>query len=193
MKTNIANVVTNIYLGKKTGLLTLRIVQSNNLYKIFFREGQIYHISYGNKKGAECLSNIDSMDFSVCSFIADIKLDMPVASLPSTPDIIKHLEVVDKLVETRVGEGPASSNSAQSATADSGLSGRLSGQLKVALVRQIGPVGGKIFDRVVERKLQRSAPLQKTDLVDLISLLKEEIDDLDDRKAFINEANEIIK
>ncbi|HTZ16845.1 MAG TPA: hypothetical protein VMB78_00235 [Dissulfurispiraceae bacterium] len=194
MKTTVANIVTNIHQGRKTGLLTLRVIQSNNLFKIFFRDGQIYHISFGNIKGADCLSNIDSMDFSDYSFIADIKLDIPVGSLPATVDIIKHLEIVEKMLESKGTEGGgAALNAGPSAPVDSGRFGRIGEQLKVALVRQIGPAGGRIFDRVVERKWQSSSPPQKSDLVNLINLLKEEIDDMNDRKAFIDEANEIIK
>jgi hypothetical protein len=194
MITTIADIATNLHQGKRTGLLTLRVVQSNSLFKMFFREGQVYHISYGAAKGAECLSNIDALEFSDYSFIADIKLDIPGGSLPTTPDIIKHLQVVDKMFESRGGEGGgAVSNAALSKAVYGGNFAQIKEGLKTALVRQIGPAGGKIFTRAIEQKWQAASPPQKNDLLNLISILKEEIDDMDDRKVFIDEANEIIK
>ncbi len=194
MKTTIADIVTHLHQGRKTGLLTLRVVQSSNLFKMFFREGNIYHISYGNIKGAECLTNIDALDFSDYSFITDIKLDISGGGLPATPEIIKLLQMVEKMVESRSGEVAATpANAGSSKAFESGVFLQLREKLKVALVRQIGPVGGKIFTKIVEQRWQAQSPPQKNDLLNLISLLKEEIDDMNDRKAFLNEANEIIK
>jgi hypothetical protein len=62
-------------------------------------------------------------------------------------------------------------------------------EIKVALIRQIGPAGAKVMSRIAADKWHASMPFTKEDIETLINLLQNEIDDQDGRKAFIKEAN----
>jgi hypothetical protein len=64
--------------------------------------------------------------------------------------------------------------------------------LKVALIKQIGPIGGKIVEKIIQEKWTPSSPPVKEDFIKLIDLLKDEIDDPLSRKEFLTDANKLI-
>lgn len=183
MKTSLSDLIADINRTRKTGLLSINIRGSTNLFKMFFKEGEIYHIAYGNYKGHECLSNLDTLDFSEYSFISDIKLDLK-SDIPPTAQIIQLFKVIGKIVEEKGGGGASSSGA--------GLDARISEALKTALTRQIGPAGGKVFTKVVEGKWRSSSMPTRDNLLELIELLKGEIDDADSKNDFVKEARKIV-
>ena len=64
-------------------------------------------------------------------------------------------------------------------------------KMKIAFIRQIGPVGEIIFNDTVKR-MGSSGLTSDEDLVELVELLKSEIDNIVARTEFINEAIAII-
>lgn len=76
-------------------------------------------------------------------------------------------------------------------SAASGDFARIQEELKVALIRQIGPAGGKVLKKIVEETWRVSSPT-KPDLRNLVGLLKNEIEDGENRNQFAKEAEKII-
>jgi hypothetical protein len=183
VKTSLSDLITDINRTRKTGLLSINIRGSSNLFKMFFKEGETYHIAFGNYKGSECLSNLDTLDFSEYSFISDIKLDLK-SDIPPTAQIVQLFKVIGKVVEEKGGGGTVSPGVS--------LDVRIGEALKTALTRQIGPAGGKVFTRVVEGKWRPSSTPTRDNLIELIELLKNEIDDADGKNEFVKEARKIV-
>jgi len=188
MSIALSEIIVAIVKNRKTGLLSTAVTDSNNLFKMFFRDGTIYHISCGNLKGTECLKDIARIDFSECSFIPDIKLDLALEVVLPTPEVIAHLQAAAKTVESLsyVGSGQPLG------VLDTEGFSVLRDKLTIALVRQLGPVGGKIVAKTVDQKWHASSPPTKKELYELIDILKNEIDNVDDRNDFTKEAYAII-
>lgn len=86
-------------------------------------------------------------------------------------------------VEARLANGGAKSFGRE----DSADSKKLD-LIKLALIRQIGPAGGKVMSRIVDGKWHASAPYSKEDIDALLNLLQNEIDDQEAKNAFMTEA-----
>ncbi len=75
--------------GKKTGALFVSVAEaSENLIRFFFREGQIYSMSYGPVKDKDCLDILDCYDLSKVVYFDGLKTPNPSQGLPSTEEII---------------------------------------------------------------------------------------------------------
>lgn len=187
MKTIVAEIVSKIQEEGRTGLLSFTVFGNANLFKVFFSEGNIYHLACGSLKGPECLANIDAFDFSGYSFISSIKLDVNGGGLPSTGEIVTFLHAIGKT--TVSGEGQAAPTRQELSPEESA---RIRDALRVALMKQIGPAGDRIFTRVLQGRSEQSAPFGREDFVEVIGLLKEEIDDGKDREDFLLEARGLL-
>jgi hypothetical protein len=185
--TTLSEIISDIHQNRKTGLLSITIRGDNNQFKMFFKDGDIYHITCGGQKNSDCIKNCIDLDFSVCFFVPNVKLDAVNANLPAISDIIQIFKSKGIAVEIKQpdGSGPPA---AAAGTSDFG---RIREELKVAFIRQIGPAGGKILSKIIDEKWRVSSP-SKADLVNLISLLKGEIEDGENRKLFVSEAEKII-
>ncbi len=188
MKTAIAEIVADINRKRKTGLLSVMVRDNNSLFKIYFRDGEIYHLSCGSLKGAECLRGIDQLEFSDCSFISEVKLDKGTGSVPSMEEILQRLA---NSAKTAVYKHPEGGGQA-SKTPPTDNFAHIRNGLKVALMRQIGPVGDRVLSKIMDSKWRASSPPTSEEYRELINLLKEEIDDVSDRNTFEQEARHII-
>jgi len=180
MKKNLADIVENLSKTKSTGLLTLTFSSEKNLLKIYLKNGEIYHLSFGFKKGSQCLNEIASKEPISYSFIPQISIDITSNDLPPTEDIIKKLKDLNKFVSS----ADSSSFSPDFAKIKEGI--------KTALIRQIGPIGGKITEKYINEKWVPSQPPSKEDFLNLIDMLKEEIEEPQSRKEFLQEVNKLL-
>ncbi|MCX5718991.1 MAG: hypothetical protein NT055_03330 [Nitrospirae bacterium] len=100
-----------------------------------------------------------------------------------------HQNRKNGLFEYKLPEGE---NSKSSGPIDVSSFSHIRDLLKVSLNRQIGPVGEKVLSKVIEKKWRASSPPSREEILELINLLKNEIDDINDRNEFIKEARKII-
>ncbi|ACI21357.1 hypothetical protein [Thermodesulfovibrio yellowstonii] len=181
MKKNLADIIENLYESKSTGLLTIIFASEKNLFKFYFKTGQIYYLSFGFKKGVQCLNEIISREPVSYNFIPQISVDITSNDIPSTEDIITTLRNMNKFINS---EDPMSFHSSDFQ--------KIKDVIKTALIRQIGPIGSKITEKYIAEKWIPANPPSKNDLLNLVNLLKEEIEDPASRKEFLNEVNKFI-
>jgi len=179
----LAKIVGDVHDGRKTGVLTVFVKGGNHLLKLFFRDGECYHLTCGNLKNAECVDNLKAIELGDCLFVPDVKLDASGGSVPSTDELIRRFTDMGVMVEAKLSDGGA-----KSAVKDDSDDAKKLELIKVALIRQIGPAGGKVMTKVVDGKWRAAVPYSKDDIDALINLLKNEIDDPDAKNAFMAEA-----
>jgi hypothetical protein len=179
----LAKIVGDVCDGRKTGVLTVFVKGGNHLFKLFFRDGECYHVTCGNLKNSECIDNLRTLELGDCLFVPDVKLDASGVPFLSSNELIQRLTDSGATVEARLANGGAKAFGKE----DSPDSKKLD-IIKVALIRQIGPAGGKVMSRIVDGKWHASAPYSKEDIDALLNLLQNEIDDQEAKNAFMTEA-----
>jgi hypothetical protein len=180
----LAKIVGDVHDGRKTGVLTVFVKGGTHLFKLFFKEGECYHITCGGLKNAECIDSLHSLELGDCLFVPDVKLDASGGSVPSTDDLIRKLTDAGAMVEAKLADSGGSKAPGKEDAADA----KKLEIIKVALIRQIGPAGGKVMTKVVDGKWRASSPYAREDIDSLINLLTNEIDDQDAKNAFMTEA-----
>ncbi len=188
MKTSLPDFIGEIHRSKKSGLLSVNIKKANTLLKLYFRDGELYNITCGGSKGAECLTSTLGGDFSSYFFMPDVALQASDSTLPPLEDIIRFFNNPTAAVEVASPPGVSAGQPPRPPAAATAVPEAL----KLALIRQIGPAGAKVLARIVEQKWNASSPPTHDDLRRLIDLLKQEIDSQADRDVFVKEANAIL-
>lgn len=102
MKTELyfADILQELHDAKKTGALYVRILEtSEDLYRIFFRNGNICHIRYGSAVGKDCLDILEYYNLVGATFFDGINAPARTATdLPDTEQIISLVRSLDKRV-----------------------------------------------------------------------------------------------
>ncbi len=70
---------------------------------------------------------------------------------------------------------------------------KIKDSIKIALIRQIGPIGGKILEKYIVEKWTPSNPLTKDDILRLAEMLKDEIEDPLSKREFLAEVNKLLE
>ena len=65
----LAKIVADINEGRRTGVLTVLVKGTNHLLKLFFKDGNVYHITCGSLRDNECFASINTMEFGDCMFL----------------------------------------------------------------------------------------------------------------------------
>lgn len=190
MKTGLSEFITEINRSGKSGLLSIAVKGANTQLKLFFREGQLFHVTCGSVKGKECLAQAVGQEFSQYFFMPEVSLNVQDGNLPPLADIIRFFRASDKAVEA--SSFPETGGSRPPGAQTAGVSAAAQENIKLALVRQIGPAGAKIMSRTIEQKWRASSPPAQEELLRLVDLLKDEIENPDDRNEFLKEAAKII-
>jgi len=188
-KRSMSEFVSEIHGQKSSGLLSIALRGANTLLKLFFRDGELYHLTCWNVKGSDCLAQVRGSDFAEYFFMPDMVLTVSDEKLPPLSDILRLCSAALGAVEVSPHSGKGDTQPAPSANG-----GRLAAieGLTQALIRQIGPAGSKVIARTIEQKWQASTPPTRQELQQLVDLLKNEIENPDDQKAFIAEAGSVI-
>lgn len=99
-----ADVIQGIYEGKKSGALYVSTVEtSEDLFRIYFKNGEIYHMRYGSASGSDCLDIIEYYTLHSATFFEGIQAPerIPSMNLPPTKITIALLRGLDKKVKIR--------------------------------------------------------------------------------------------
>lgn len=84
---------------KRSGALFVAVKEkSENLVRIFFKDGEIHHMSYGPSSGKDCLEIVDCYQYSTAYFVSNLKPPAASPDLPPTPKIIEHFQKAGKAV-----------------------------------------------------------------------------------------------
>lgn len=90
-----------LYEGKKTGALYVTIKEtSEDLFRIYFRGGDIYHVRYGTAAGKDCVDILEYYTLASAAYYDGIEAPGGAKSpdLPVTKDIIAMVERMGKKV-----------------------------------------------------------------------------------------------
>ncbi|MCX7987925.1 MAG: DUF4388 domain-containing protein [Thermodesulfovibrio sp.] len=182
MKKLLGEILDNLYREKKTGILNIAMLSEKNLFKFYFKDGEIYHISYGFKKGNESLKELSNKEPYSSNFISNITIDIKSNDIPPTEEIINKLKNINLYIfyESEIGSGTNPFY-------------KIKEKLKVALIKQIGPIGNKIMDKVIQEKWTAQNPPSKNDMLKLVELLSEEIEEEEGKKEFQKEVKRLIE
>jgi hypothetical protein len=95
-----ADILQELSDAKKTGALYVRIVEtSEDLYRIFFRNGDICYIRYGSAVGKDCLDIFEYYNLADVTYFDGINAPVVTASdLPETKQIISMMRDLNKKV-----------------------------------------------------------------------------------------------
>jgi len=99
-----ADVIQGIYEEKKSGALYVSTVEtSEDLFRIYFKNGEIYHMRYGSASGSDCLDIVEYYTLHSATFFEGIRAPerIPSMNLPPTKIIIALLKGFDKKVNIR--------------------------------------------------------------------------------------------
>ena len=192
MKTPLSEFIAEINRTRKTGLLSITVKGVNTQLKMFFREGDVYHITCGHVKGADCLAQAAGSEFAECFFMPEVSLNIHDGNLPPLADIIRFFKTAGTAVEVKQPDGKTAPPAYPGAAGISDFAGT-GEELKTALIRQIGPAGARVTARIIEQKWHASSPPTREELLRLVDLLKDEIENPDDRNEFLKEAAGIIR
>ncbi len=98
-----ADVLQQFHDAKKSGALYVSIVEtSEDLVRMYFRNGDIYHIRYGSAIGKDCLDILEYYNLWGATFFEEIEAPGGVVSdIPKTPEIIMMVRGHNKTVKMK--------------------------------------------------------------------------------------------
>ncbi len=197
LKLLLSNVLGSLISERQTGQLAITIRGAGHHCKIYFREGDIYHIVCGKQIASECLDSLIAGDLAECFFIPNLRTGSTQKPALTSDQIIGKLNEHGVMVEFKTMSGIVPNNSASpSHDKISPAAGkpvdfqRIQEGIKMALIRQIGPVGARIMARAIEQKWRVLSPT-KEDVLELIRILKYEIDDYESQNEFLAETRKL--
>ncbi len=99
----LGDVLRDIIEKKKSGALYVSVVEtSEDLIRVYFTNGEIYHLRYGTAVGNDCLDILEFYDLFSATFFDGIKApDTPAKDLPPTRDILARIGRLNKKVKVR--------------------------------------------------------------------------------------------
>ncbi len=98
-----ADVIQNYLSSKKSGALYVSVVEtSEDLVRMYIKDGQIYHLRYGTAIGNDCLDILEYYNlYSVTFFEGITAPDKPAADLPPTQKIMSRIRTMNKKVKVK--------------------------------------------------------------------------------------------
>ena len=92
MELDFADILQELYDSKKTGALYVRIVEtSEDLYRMFFKNGNICHVRYGSAVGKDCLDILEYYTLAGATFFDSINAPALTSDIPDTKQIISMM------------------------------------------------------------------------------------------------------
>jgi hypothetical protein len=99
-----ADVLHDLHVAKKTGALYISMVEtSEDLLRVYLRDGDIYHIRYGSASGKDVLDILEYYNMWGATFFEGIKAPGGAVSpdIPKTDAIITHIRSLNKKVKVQ--------------------------------------------------------------------------------------------
>lgn len=172
MQKNIADIVSEICQARVTGILSLSVKKDSALFKIFFRNGAIYHITYNSCKDRECLMEISEHQFLTGLFMPGAQVDTHQGSSIPSAEVILIFRKANKTIEWNGqwdGRARASGKEGIStAIVDSGIIERMGEEL----VNVAGPVGPMVLAQAYDScGLRPGQSITKTEFQRLVQAI----------------------
>lgn len=98
-----ADVLAELHNGKKSGGLYVSIVEtSEDILRIYFEAGNIYHLRYGSAIGNDCLDILEYYNLYSATFFEGVRApDEAARNIPPTREIIAKIRTLNKKVRVR--------------------------------------------------------------------------------------------
>ncbi len=99
----LGDVIKELSNSKKSGALYVSVVEtSEDLVRIYFEGGKIYHLRYGTAVGNDCLDILEYYNLYSATFFEGIKApDKPAPDLPTSDAIISKIVSFNKKVKVK--------------------------------------------------------------------------------------------
>jgi len=99
----LADVLQDLHDQKKSGAIYVSIVEtSEDLVRIFFRDGEIYYVRYGSAIGRDCLDILAYYNLWGATFFEGISAPKgAVSDIPKTEEIISMIRSLGKKVKVK--------------------------------------------------------------------------------------------
>jgi hypothetical protein len=99
----LGDMMRELFINKKSGALYVSVVEtSEDLIRIYFEKGEIYHLRYGTAVGNDCLDILEFYDLYSATFFDGITApDATAKDLPSTREIISRITGFNTKVKAR--------------------------------------------------------------------------------------------
>jgi hypothetical protein len=96
-----AEVIQDILAARRNGALYVSMREiSEDILRMYFKDGQIYHLRYGTAIGNDCLDILDYYTLYSATYFQGITApDKPPADLPSTKEILARIRQLNKRVK----------------------------------------------------------------------------------------------
>ena len=99
----LSDVMKDIHRERKSGALYLSMVEtSEDLFRVYFEQGNIYHLRYGSASGRDCLDILEYYTIHSATYFDGIRAPgSPQTDLPPTAEIIERFTRMNKTIKIR--------------------------------------------------------------------------------------------
>ena len=99
----LSDVMGEIHRERRSGALYISIVEtSEDLFRVYFEQGDIYFLRYGSASGRDCLDILEYYTVHSATYFDGIKAPgSPQTDLPPTAEIIERFTRMNKTVKIR--------------------------------------------------------------------------------------------
>lgn len=173
MQKNIAEILSEICEAKVTGILSLSLKNDSALFKIFFRNGTIYHITHSTCKDRECLMKVSEHQFLTGLFMPGAQVDTfrNVSPIPSDEVILFFRKANKKIEWTGQWDGRAGA-SGKEGIATTIVDSSVVARLEEEIVNLAGPVGPMVLAQAYDFcRLKPGDPITKTEFQRLVQAI----------------------
>lgn len=184
MPRKLSDVVAEFSQSGATGILSIAVTGDPSLFKLFFRDGTIYHITHGSCSDRDCLVKLASLTLDAMTFMPGAHVDIKSPAMPKMPEILAQLSALGKTVRGDQKSG-AEVKAKPAASASTQITGPMLEKLKDELVNVIGPVASMVLEQTMSScNIKDGASMSELDFKRLVSVLGERLPD-DQKKAFV--------
>lgn len=187
MQRNLADIIADVSGSQATGILILSMNNDAALFKIFFKNGKVYHITHGACKDRECLATISDQPFNQGSFLSGAHVDMKDVSVIPLDEVVAAARKANKMIEWggRGDDGAKSSGQAGMATA--AVDPAVLGRIEEELINMVGPIAPMVLANAYEAcSLKQDATMTKPNFQRLLSKICEQLPE-DHKNTFLKQ------
>lgn len=187
MQKNLADIITEVSGAGATGILSLSMSNDTALFKIFFKNGKVYHITHGTCKDRECLATMADRQFTQGSFLSGAHVDMKEANVIPHDDIMAAVRSANKVI-TWAGKGDAGTGqNVQAAAQHAFVAPDVIRRIGDELLNMVGPIAPMVLSNAYEAcALKEGTTITKLDFQRLLLKISDQLPD-EHKKTFIKQ------